>query len=375
MDHQPERRRALKIAMVSLGAALGSRFISGCGPLSGADANGVLLPAGFSSRIIARSGEAVGGSAYTWHGAPDGGATFATGDGGWIYVSNSELSDVGGVGAIRFDSNGNIIDAYPILSGTSRNCAGGKTPWGTWLSCEENGDAGRVFECDPLGLDTAIERPALGYFNHEAVAVDHDLQQLYLTEDRTDGCLYRFTPDNYPDLSSGLLEVARSTLSGASETLDWVAVPDPGAVLDATRYQQTGVRRFNGGEGIAYRSGAIYFTTKGDNRVWCLHTASQELTTVYDAALYENPILTGVDNLTISQMGELYVAEDLGDMQIVAISLTGVPRPVVQVTGHPLSEITGPAFSPDGTRLYFSSQRGAQGLSATGVSYEVSGPF
>jgi hypothetical protein len=109
------------------------------GVLQPADSNGVRLPAGFRSRIVAQSGNpVVAGSNYIWHQAPDGGAVFASGDGGWIYVSNSEtILDRGGAGAIRFAADGALIDAYAILSDTNANCAGGPTPWNTWLSCEE----------------------------------------------------------------------------------------------------------------------------------------------------------------------------------------------------------------------------------------------
>jgi secreted PhoX family phosphatase len=81
-----------------------------------------------------------------------------------------------------------------------------------------------------------------------------------------------------------------------------------------------------------------------------------------------------VDNVTTSAAGEVIVAEDGGDMQIVAISAKGV-APIMQIEGHRQSEVTGPAFDPSGTRLYFSSQRGASGFSSDGVTYEVSGPF
>ncbi len=77
--------------------------IGNLGPLQDADANGVRLPAGFTSRIVARSGEAPAGSSYAWHGAPDGGAVYSKRDGGWIYVSNAELGgSSGGVGALVF---------------------------------------------------------------------------------------------------------------------------------------------------------------------------------------------------------------------------------------------------------------------------------
>ena len=94
---------------------------------------------------------------------------------------------------------------------------------------------------------------------------------------------------------------------------------------------------------------------------------------VYDAADYITPILTGVDNVTVSQAGDIYVAEDGGDLQVVVLGSQGGVYPIVQLEGHDKSEITGVAFSPDGKRLYFSSQRGVTGLSENGVTYEISG--
>ena len=102
------------------------------------------------------------------------------------------------------------------------------------------------------------------------------------------------------------------------------------------------------------------------------------LTILYDAATSSTPILKGVDNLTVSPAGDVVVGEDGDDMQIVAISTDDTLVPLVQITGHDLSEITGPAFGPSLQRLYFSSQRGADGvdiLGKSGVTYEVSGPF
>jgi secreted PhoX family phosphatase len=343
--------------------------------LQPADGNGVRLPAGYSSRIIAYSGQSViSGRDFTWHAAPDGGACFTTNNGGWIYVSNSEIPSNGGAGALVFDANGKVIDAYSILSDTNRNCAGGATPWGHWLSCEEV-DEGKVWECDPEGKMPAVVRPALGVFNHEAVAVDTMKHHLYLTEDKVDGCLYRFTADSFisaghADLSSGTLEIAIKQDDGL---LSWLPVPDPQAEHQETRYQVPSAMRFNGGEGITYFDGQVLFTTKGDNRVWSYHTQSQQLGILYDASDFLTPVLTGVDNVTVSQNGDIYVAEDGGDLQIVVIDEQGGLYPIAQLAGHDGSEITGIAFSPDGKRLYFSSQRGSSGLSEDGVTYEIQG--
>lgn len=328
------------------------------------------IPQGASLRIVARSGQAaVAGGKYLWHPAPDGGACFGAPDGGWIYVSNSEVDRKrGGVGALRFDAKGDVTDSYPILHGTSTNCAGGKTPWGTWLSCEENGDIGLVYECDPSGAKAAVARPGLGACNHEAAAIDPATGICYLTEDRPDGCLYRFVPVMSGDLSAGRLEVAVSD----GDKLTWREVPDPSGARTPMRRQIPDAAKFKGGEGIVYTAGRVYFTTKGDNRVWSYTIASGEIAVIYDVRTSGAPILRGVDNIEVSPNGELLVAEDGGDMQIVALR-GDTYQPVALVTLHDQtnSEVTGPAFSPDGSRLYFSSQRGPEGKSEFGVTYEL----
>lgn len=345
------------------------------GPLQAADANGVLLPSGFTSRVVARTGQRVAGTSYTWHPAPDGGACFADGT-GWIYTSNSEVAITGGVGSIKFDANGTITGAYRTLSATNVNCAGGATPWNTWLSCEEV-DRGYVYETDPWGVKAAVRQPAMGRFKHEACAADPDRKVIYLTEDVPDGAFYRFVPDTWGTLSAGRLEVMIGDTSQTSGPVTWQRVPDPDGSPTATRNQVTGTKRFNGGEGCHYAAGVCWFTTKGDNRVWAYDAVTSSISLTYDDSLVSpgTPPLTGVDNITRASTGDLFVAEDGGNMEICIITPAAVVAPFLRVDGQSGSEITGPAFSPNGSRLYFSSQRGTSGSSSGGITYEVTGPF
>lgn len=357
--------------------------IDNVGKLGPPDENGLMLPEGFTSRVVARSGEEpVPGTGYIWHDSPDGGAVFPVDDGGWVYTSNSEIFQprgLGSAGALRFDAGGNLMSAYSILQNTSANCAGGPTPWGTWLSCEEY-PGGMVWECDPMGGDPAVARPALGVFVHEGAAVHPETGYLYMTEDQPRGRFYRYIPSSIdmngkPNLDAGTLQVAE-VADGEEGRVIWHDVPDPSATLEQTSRQVPESTAFSGGEGI-YMDGQIaYFTTKNDNRVWAYDTEDETVFIIYDDDFFSDPILTGVDNLVVSMGGDILVAEDGGNMQIVAISPTNRLVPLVEIVGQDDSEITGPAFTLAGDRLYFSSQRGDLGIfQGPGITYEVTGPF
>jgi secreted PhoX family phosphatase len=339
------------------------------GSLGPPDGNGVALPQGFTARLLATTDTVVEGTSYVWHGQPDGGSCFASSGGGWVYVSNSELNGTrGGAGALRFRADGSLDDAYRILGGTRWNCAGGATAWHTWLSCEEHRH-GVVWECDPFGPGQGVARPALGTFAHEAAAVDPATSIVYLTEDDYDGRLYRFRPERHGDLSAGVLEAARLE---TDNTLKWVEV-------DADRpYRGHDTSGFQRGEGAWFANGVLYFCTTADDRVWAHDVQTGAIEVLYDASTagIEAP-LHSPDNVTVHhRSGDVYVAEDGDDLQLVLLADSGgrhVVAPFLQLTGHGRSEIAGPAFSPDGTRLYFSSQRGRDGR--RGTTFEVTGPF
>lgn len=419
------------------------------GPLVESGVDQALIPEGFSIRRVAAhlsnpvTGlfDPLGASGYVWHQAPDGGAVFPHEDGGWAYVCNSEIgigsgvfgsSRDGGVGALRFNAQGEVIDAYRILDGTRRNCAGGATPWGTWISCEETRD-GYAYECQPFGSPADARRlDGLGRYNMEAAAVDLPTRTVYVTEDSGSGRFYRFTSSAGDVITEGagprrlnmldgqleVLEVEGFENGGYIETdeaarvlrrVSWVPVVQPErpqadvrAELESAGLAQPGTI-FRGGEGLWIYDvpagvqemppggsrptrAVAFFASKGDNRVMALDIDNGLIQSVFDNAFIE-PAFDDVDNVVVSPAGDVVVAEDGDGMRLMVIA-PGMPAKVLLQITTPGSEITGPAFTPDGSRLYFNSQRGPNiplqnldlisqlpGLrNGTGVTYELTIP-
>jgi uncharacterized protein len=303
-------------------------------------------------------------------------ATFPDDGGGFVLVSNSEDFE-GGASALRFGRDGRVDDAYRILSGTTQNCSGGGTPWGTWLSCEEV-EEGRVWECDPSGRHRAVAHPAMGIFKHEAAAVDAEDRRVYLTEDLIDGGLYRYTPAEWPDLSKGQLEIAR-VRGGAVE---WVEVPDPLARGERTRRQVEDSAQLERGEGVWLDGHTLYVATTADHRVHAYDTRRERIEVIYDGLASRSAPLLRVDQLTGSRAGEVFVCEDLAtdEIDMGVIDRDRRVAKFLSVTGpqHERSELTGVTFDPSGRRMFFASQRAFPKSDAEpgpGAIYEVTGPF
>ncbi len=229
----------------------------------------------------------------------------------------------------------------------------------------------------------AEPRPALGVFNHEAAAVDPVGGRLYLTEDESDGCFYRFTPFAYPSLADGLLEVA---VIGPDARVTWRELPDPTTAESgvATRAQVPEATKFRGGEGIWYGRGILYFTTKGDKKVWAYDARSESIEVIYDRVFAPDSSLDAVDNVTVTAAGDVFVCEDGGNQEVGLISTNAAGErevaPFLRFDGanYSESEVCGACFDPSGMRLYLTSQRAfpiAPGQPGPGGVFEVFGPF
>jgi len=166
-------------------------------------------------------------------------------------------------------------------------------------------------------------------------------------------------------------------------SVTWKQVPSPAAIAVPTRDQVPDATRFNGGEGIWWDSGVVYFSTKGDNRIRAYDTSAHTLEVLYAASDFDPPPLTGLDNITVSSAGDLYVCEDGGDFDIGIITPDRVVARFCKLTGPDTtafgadSELAGVILNPDENRMYFSSQRGrgAGDVAGLGRIFEVTGPF
>ncbi|SMO46762.1 alkaline phosphatase PhoX [Fodinibius sediminis] len=412
-----------------------------------ADPNGLFdLPEGFSYKIISTFGDKMDDGLYVPH-RPDGMATFPGPDGLTILIRNHEVNAAKGgaesafgedfaltdkLGANEFYDPGQdnnpgqggtttvvydtetqtVVREFLSLAGTLRNCAGGATPWNSWLTCEEivthpddvyAKSHGYVFEVPAsteIGRATPTPIKAMGRFNHEAVAVDPGSGVVYLTEDDSEGLLYRYIP-NTPGqlLDGGRLQAlairghaSLDTRNWGSRTVEvgqkfdskWIDVKDVDNPDDDLRYRgfEDGAARFARGEGMWYGNDAVYFAcTNGGpeklGQIWKYTPSSSEAasgeadapgTLELFVESLDSTIIENADNLTVAPWGDLLVCEDTGEQQ----HLNGItPEGQVYKLGlnaKSNSELAGATFSPDGSTLFMNIQH-------SGITLAITGPW
>ncbi|UFQ14930.1 MULTISPECIES: alkaline phosphatase PhoX [Streptomyces] len=422
----------------------------GYGPLV-PDPKGLLaLPAGFSYRVLTHSGKTRLESGEYTPSNHDGTAAFAGPRGTTLLVNNHELSGPrtkwkhpvplteglvydpaasGGCTVVEVRRDGHVAE-WVGIAGTATNCAGGSTPWGTWLTCEEtedkagqNGmtkDHGYVFEVDPL--DRRANRAphpikALGRYAHEAVVVDPRRGHLYLTEDaaKPNGLLYRWTPPPGFEHGRGRLrtladdagvlkapkcfdsggrfvdDLSRATKIGTVYGVDWVEVPDRDARTVPVRQQfdDGDITRARKLEGMWWGDGGVYIVSsyaraespaQHDGQVWFYHPGRRTLTLKVLLGVNPDPdrggALDGPDNITVSPYGGLVVAEDGDGVQhLFGATERGRTYPIARnelnigtADDPQYSEFAGVTFSPDGRTLYASIQ-------SPGILLAITGPW
>ena len=413
----------------------------GYGPLV-ADPAGLLdLPAGFRYTVLSREGEPLRSGEGPVPARCDGMAAFAAPGGGLALVRNHENrpdtshgvprtaglvydpAAFGGCTALRLDGSLAVRTEQVAIAGTAINCAGGPTPWSTWLTCEESEDRagtkgyerdhGFVFEVDPFDMARNRDpRPitAMGRFQHEAVAVDPGTGIVYETEDAFDspfGLFYRYLP-NQPRggagslLAGGRLEALRvpdvRDLSVVQEPgtvltgLEWVPVPDPLAAGTPIRLQDIGPRGITHAqklEGCYWGDDSAYFVASFAKRaegsaadhfgqVWRYDPAANALVLETRFGPGSDIELPGEspDNIALSPHGGLMVCEDgSGGQHVYGVDRTGGVyamarnRQVIVDDGEEsFGEFAGVTFSPDGSTLFVN-------VYEPGTTFAITGPW
>jgi secreted PhoX family phosphatase len=403
----------------------GSGF-GGYGALLPDRADLIDLPQGFSYRVISRLGDAMddGGTVPD---RADGMGCFDLGNGEIALVRNHELQpqhDSGGPIAKGFGKRNGVfvpggtttivLDAATLavkrqfrsLGGTIRNCSGGVTPWGSWLTCEEaptgpgqkygdglERDHGWVFEvpASARGLVDPVPLIAMGRFNHEAAAVDPATGIVYLTEDRDDGVLYRFLPMVPGKLAEGgrlqamVVEGLADTRNwnsprmevGQSYRVSWIDCDEVAAPKDDLRQRAAakGAALVARGEGLHMGENAVFAccTSGGAKQLGQILKLTPGLAGAPDTIelFFEstNPEQFNFgDNLTVAENGHLIVCEDqytdVVDNHIRGITPQGHAYDVARLTAQ--TELAGACFSPDGKWLFVNVYSPTATLAITG---------
>lgn len=381
-----------------------------------ADARQMLqVPRGFSVKLIQKSGDRLS-DGYRMPGKPDGMACFQGENGTIVLMRNHELppffqldaeehtaydanqapkyaydrASAGGVSRLVLDPDTlEVIHSNMVLCGTERNCAGGKSPWG-YLTCEETvrGGHGYVFLCSPdaNSLEPPKRIAVYGRFNHEAAVVDPETNIAYLTEDRSDGCFYRFVPHHFSEPFSGKLQVMSIKGHSRFDTSDDMNLEDNLDIcwLDLTEQgssdnlrdiaKDMGAARVKRGEGIWLHEKVVYFAaTSGGPRnrgqIFALdidHAGEDQLSLVVQADRGND--LDMPDNITVSPDGNIFIAEDGRGSQYIRVVNKERKMSTFAKNIYSRSEIAGLAFDPAGRTLFLNLQH-------DGLTLAVTGPF
>ncbi|PIB35952.1 phosphatase [Reichenbachiella sp. 5M10] len=318
---------------------------------------------------------------------------------------------LGGTTTVVYDEEKQEVEKqFLSLIGTNRNCAGGPTPWNTWITCEEDttpqgGDSERFhgynFEIpvEATGLIDPVPIKAMGRFNHEAVAVDPKTGIVYQTEDQHDSLIYRFLPDVPGQLHQGgqlqalvvkdspsfdTRNIDEQTLAvGESIAVQWMTLDHVDSPADDLRHRgfAAGAAVFDRGEGMWYGHEEIYFacTNGGKNRSGQVFKyepspyegTERESEQPGSLTLFAEPndteILKFCDNLTVAPWGDVILVEDVADAYIRGIRPNGEIYNIGRNVGS-TSELTGVCFSPSGKTLFVNVQE-------EGLTMAITGPW